>query len=613
MYNTSYRQEQLDIDTQLFRFASLNPLTIAGRERIRHNLLFALGGKYQWLQDDLETLRDRGQLPITCNITSSFIKSLSGVEIQSRFRAAVRSDSGKEEEKALTAALTQVLFNFQEHESVPHKGSLKFRDGLNCGIGWSHIYKDDMRYRYERINPYNILPDPDDLSDQFTEMKFVCRKMFLAPDYIKKTWKRSAADIDLSDSNLYSGLLTPEMIDRSSPAGFSLYPSGGNNSRYLVVEVQKKIEEKAYSGIDRKGYYFEVFDEDTALKIADSKNNVKEINATRIMQSKLLGRHLLEHSPVGCDIPNRKEFDFIPWVFERGFDGEFYGLQDDMHSMARDCNARITKAVYALNSSKLIYEGEDLEEGKTKFQIQQELKRLDSVIVLPKDSNYQIISNANLSEQQISIAREYWQFFLQRATGITDDSRGIETNASSGVAQKVRQVNSVKNNIFAFDSFAEMKKREAEHVLNLIQSSYDTNLFTQILSSEGNETMILNRTVETDDGEEIINDISNIPMSIYIEEVPEYRSSFEERQQNLKIFLASPNAKDFIFSPTLMEETGLFRGSEAEKVSEEMLRSLQQRMMMEQGGSPSMPQNSQQITPQQQLGMSPNDLINGEV
>lgn len=614
MYSPSYRQEHLDIDRNIFRLASLHSSTIGSREAIRHDLLFYEGGENQWIRDDLETLKDRGQLPITCNITASIIDSLSGVEIQSRFRAAVRSDSGKDNEEEYTKYVTQILYNIQEHQSIPYKGSLKFRDGLNCGIGWSNIYKENMGYRYEWVNPYNIIPDPDDLSPQYTEMKFVCRKWYLAPDVIKKTWKKATADVDLGSPDLYAGLISPELMDRSSPSGYSFYPSGGNNSRYLVVEVQKKVEERAYSGIDRKGYYFEVFDEDIALKIAESKSSVDEIKATRILRSMILGNTLLELSPLDPDIPNQKEFSYIPWVWGRGFEtGIPYGLQKRMHSMARDCNARVTKAVYALNSSRVVFESNEFDDRR-KEDIQKELRRLDSVVVLPKDSKYQIISNANLSEQQIGIAESFSSFFMQRMTGITDDSRGIQTNASSGIAQHIRQVNSVKNNVPFFDSFAQMKKREAEHLLSLIQSSYDTNLFSQILSSEGNDFMILNRTIETDDGEEIINDISNVPMSIYIEEVPDYRSSFEERKNNLEIFLGNPGAKDFVFSPTLMKEMGLFRGSAANDVADEMLQSMQQRAMMEQGGNPmAQPTPQNPPSPSQPTAISPYDLTNGGI
>ena len=77
---------------------------------------------------------------------------------------------------------------------------------------------------------------------------------------------------------------------------------------------------------------------------------------------------------------------------------------------------------------------------------------------MPKDSKFQFSSNAQLGEEQLKIVELYLKL-IQRVTGIHDEMLGIQTNATSGVAQNMRQVNSVRNNVFAFDNFSQMKKR----------------------------------------------------------------------------------------------------------------------------------------------------------
>jgi hypothetical protein len=86
-------------------------------------------------------LYEREQLPITANICKGYVDALSGVEIQSRYRTACRSDSHREQGDKLAEALTHWLFYIQEHQDLPYKGSLKFRGSLICGIGGSQLCK----------------------------------------------------------------------------------------------------------------------------------------------------------------------------------------------------------------------------------------------------------------------------------------------------------------------------------------------------------------------------------------------------------------------------------------------------------------------------------------
>ena len=131
--------------------------------------------------------------------------------------------------------------------------------------------------------------------------------------------------------------------------------------------------------------------------------------------------------------------------------------------------------------------------GRDIESIRKELKTADSVILLPKDSKFQVSSNAQLGEEQLKIVDLYLNL-IQRVTGIYDEMLGIQTNATSGVAQNIRQVNSVRNNVFAFDNFSQMKKREARFLLNMIQAGGDMNLAVELLSQEERTSIILNLT-----------------------------------------------------------------------------------------------------------------------
>ena len=578
------RQKALDAGQRAWRTINAHPNTIA----FRKNCIEAYGfydGTAQWTADDLITLIERGQLPITVNIIQGFIDALSGVEIQSRYRVACRSDSGREDDTKLADALTHFLYNIQQRENIPHKGSLKFRDMLICGIGWSSFYREEGAYRCDYVHPFNVMPDPDDLSPQLTEMKHMGRKRWMRPEYIKKHWPRVAQHIDFSDPELCEGMLSAEGQDRNFDFTDVMTSTGLNQNRLLVCEIQRKIPHKAYTGIDASGHSFETFDLEKAEEIANTPRDIEQVESSRIMRTLFLGNYLLEHAPLEPNIPNSKDFSYIPCVWKRQFKkadtaGVPYGLLNSVQDIQRDCNARITKALYLINSSQVIFEGNAMP-GKDIEAIRQELKKADSVIVLPQGSKFQMTSNASLGEEQLKVVQVYLDL-MKRITGINDEMLGIQTNATSGVAQKIRQVNSVRNNVFAFDNFSTMKEREAWSLMAMIQSSFDPNIAVQILTEEETKTMILNLTREINGKPQVLNDVRTLPLSLYVEEVPDFRSSFEEQKAMFETLLGNAHAHWLMLSPELLRRLGV---RDPERIAQEMRKALQEKAMMEGGGA----------------------------
>ena len=591
------RQKALTTAQEYFRAANLHPSAVEFRNKCINDYGF-YDGTGQWQNADLQKLQERCQLPITVNICKGFIDNLSGVEIQSRYRTACRNDSHNIQDDKLAEALTHLLFYIQEHEELPYKGSLKFRDSLICGIGWSYLYKEDGEIFYDYVHPFNIIPDPDDLTPQYTAMKYVCRKRWMDPRMVKARWPKTASDIEVNqDSSYYEGIFSPELMDRNSAyTDYSNY-NGTNQNRVLVVEVQYKVPHKVYQGIDHQGRSFKTFKLETAEELVESTKDkdIAESQGERIMRTLFLDNILLEHAPLDATFPDQHDFSYIPIVFQRRFKtGVAYGLLESMKDIQRDCNVRVTKSVYAINSARVIFEGNSVP-GSDVEKIRQELKAIDSVIVLPKDSKFQISSNAQIGEEQIKIVELYLNL-MQRVTGIYDEMLGVQTNATSGIAQNIRQVNSVRNNVFAFDNFSQMKKREAHFILNIIQTSGAMNLAVEILTPEERQVMILNLVREINGKPMVFNDIRTLPISLYIEEVPDYQSSFAEQKATFESLLSNAHAQWLMLSPELLRRMGV---RNPEQIAQEMQQAMQQKTLMEQGvagRSPPIQPESQQFS-----------------
>lgn len=595
------KQEALDLAQHYFKQGNFHPSYIEGRKRqIRDKAIY--DGSGQWREEDISALKEIGQLPLTVNVTQGFINAISGIELQTRHRIACRSPD--EENDDLALAMTHVLYNFQTQEKVPFKGTRKFRDAMVCGISWSNIYNENNRQYYEHVNPLNMVPDSDDLSPQLEEMKYVCRKRWMWPDRVLKIWPKAKEMIDFSSPNLVDGLYSPEIDDRSSNFT-SINNYSGDQSKVMVVEVQYKKPKKAYSGIDKNGNYFETFDEDRAEDFLDPSNKITEVDSHRIMRTLFLDNCLLEHAPLNPDLPSLDDFTYIPFVWNReDRTGIFYGVVNDVKDIQYDLNVRVTKSIYLINSSKTTIEG-TLGPGQNAETIRKELKRRDSVIVVPTGTKIQVESNAPLGEEQFKIIEQHLKL-MQRVTGVNDEMLGIETNASSAVSQNVRQMSSMRKNMFAFDNFTYMKLREGKFLLSLIQGLGLENMYVKVLNEEDQASFILNLTKEYNGEKYIFNDVRTLPFDLYIEEVPDYQSSFEEQRENLQALLGNANAAMILQSPYMLKMMG-FR--DAEKVASEIRNAMQERAMMEQGAQPRQSQAGNSMMPQQGSAMSPESLL----
>jgi hypothetical protein len=593
------KQKTLDTIQALWKRANLHPSKMEWTPEIIEAFGF-YDNSGQWALTDLETVTGRGQVPLTVNLIQSRLDALSGVEIQSRFRTAVQDASGSLDKERLAHALTSWLYFIQKDQRIPHKGSLKFKDMLICGAGWSNSYQENGSFIYDYVSPFNILPDMDDLSPQFDNMKYVCRKRWLEPDVVKKLWPKVSSYIDFSDPNLNNTVCSPEIMDRNNSFTDIGNYSGYSQSRVLVCEVQYKQPRKAYSGLDINGFYFETFDEEKAEQLAESSQDIEVIDSNQIIRSLFLDNYLLETAPLNPNIPGLKDFSYIPCIWKRrASTGVPYGLLDGMKDIQRDSNVRLTKALYLANSSKLFITG-SLPSGQSAQDIEQKLKRPDSVIVLPPETTFDLKSNDPLSDAQLKMLDRY-ELLMNRVTGIHDDMMGIQTNASSGVAQRQRQINSVRNNVFAFDNFADMKERESRFMLSMFQGGGFENIQSQVVTEDQKETIILNLSREINGKKVIFNDVRTLPISLDVEEVPDFKNSMEENREALENLLSNPNAMLIMQSPSLMRRLGI---RDYEKLSQEMQETMAKQMQSQEGGSPVSPRVAPQAPEQQNLAYS---------
>jgi hypothetical protein len=548
------RQKALDEAKKLFFSAAGNLLYQKWRETAIASFDF-YDGTGQYHPEILARLHERNQAPIVVNKVRSMVNQASGIEINTRGKIAFRPQSNSEEEEKLTKGMTHYAFAVQKLQDFSFKGSLRCRDALICGLGWSNmdILKEEINYNY--VHPLNVIFDADDFTPQLSKMRHLIHMHFFSPEEIKTIWSKFSKQIDAIsnfDPNSF-GNFTPEFFNRRTALIPSSTSGSNNSSKLLVNEVFKKEKRKYYCGVDKNGYYFETFEEEDAEKLADKKSEITEEEGTQIIRTVFCNDILLEYGPIFPNVPNRADFPLIPCVWlRRTADAVPVGWMEDIKDLQRELNYRKLKEIMTLNSVRAVVDM-DAFGGMSADEIREELSRTDTVLFKSGPGQVDIIPNIDISNAMIK-ASERIDHELQQVSGMYSDALGEATNAQSGVAIKRRQVASSKNLAFGFDAFTHVKEREGRVMIDLMQGSALENILVNVvMDDDEKETYIMNLVRDVDGKQHVFNDIRTLPVDIYIEIVPDYDSSFEEQRDTLETLLANPQAPLILQNPPLLK------------------------------------------------------------
>jgi hypothetical protein len=562
---TDKQKRALEKAKSIVRYASSHPSIMKFMDNMK--LYYRFNDGDQWEQHDIDELLTRGQRPVTINFINSMVNALCGVEIQTRYKVSIRSHfSGSDEDNTINETVKYLSHYFQyiqDYQDGAFKYSTQFKDAVICGLGWISVFKDEFEgYIVDRVHPNDILFDPDDLTPQMTNQKFVARKIYVDREYACNRWdclKEYYSEYGYDE--LYGGQ-SSAILDRSSSSAFQNTSNSG--SQLELIEVQYREPANVYRGYDSDGKFFETFDKKEALEISKEEDIEINKNGSRIIRVLYTDSLLLEFGPLRPSIPSTKDFSYIPCVMMRKFDdGVPYGLVHLMMDPQREINARHAKALYLAGSKSVIadsnaFVGRDIE------QIRKEIKRSDSVFIKTPNSDFRIVENNPLAETQMRFLEKNEQN-IQSVSGIHSDFLGAQTNAQSGVAIRQRQVQSVRNHIYAFDALRYSKKRFGEHLLKMIQGSGDENMLAQILTEDENSIMIINRTYTVDGKKKMYNDIRYLPISLYIEDVPDAYAFQDEQKASFESIASHPMASIILKSPELMK---LFMIKDGAKIAE---------------------------------------------
>ena len=557
---TTPKDEVLHHVTKMWRRGINHYSYVKWREEcIKANSLYN-GGDAHWHVNDLKSLKDEGSVPITINVAGGFVDTMSGVEAQSHYRLTARVDEQGQESRDLGRALTQFLLIWQENQNVLDHDSIKLKDALISGLGWSQVYVENGVIRYERVEPLEMIFDADDISPQMTDQDFIGRMHWMHPDEIKLHWKNKVAKLNLDDyesdnSYVSGGLMGSALSNLSS----SVAPDAGIRKAFgkrLVCELQYKVPALAYQGIAKNGRHFTTFDIDVAERVVKRRADLEEFPSKRILRTIFFQDTVLNHAFLMPSYPEQEDYAYIPFVWKRrSSDGVPEGIIEPVRGVQMAINAQFTSSVNSINANRVFISGNvaDFTEAYTKPEdLEQHILRKKSVTLLPEGVQTQFMSGLSLGREQMAFVHESIEL-MKRIIGIYDDMRGGNTAHSSGVAEQIRVSNSLRTHAFMFDRFASMKRRAATQALKLFQALCPENIRLRGIDKHF-EPVYVNLMNEKLNGEvEILNDINFLPFTLYLEEVPNFKSSLNQRKEELISLLNNPHANILVMNPRFLD------------------------------------------------------------
>ncbi|KQV27859.1 hypothetical protein ASC97_05710 [Rhizobium sp. Root1203] len=449
----------------------------------------------QWSEDDAQTLRDRGQVPLVFNVTATTVDWVIGTEKNARTDFSVlprRKEDGKPAEKK-----TELLKYLSDVNREPFEVSRAFADGAKVGIGWMEDgWQGDeegepIYARYE--NWRNMLWDSTATQLDIEDGRYVGRSKWVDLDVAIATFpkrkamlKRSVDDADnFAMLDAYGDYPMDQIELENQGRGDSGYTSdrvtGYRRNRLRIFELwfRMPVETERMRGGVFSGEIFDEFSPGHADEVENGEAEVvkKVMMRTYVALFTSAGMLWLSPSPY-----RHNKYPFTPiWYKRRGRDGMPYGLVRNVRDIQTDINKRASKALHILSSNKIIMEDGAVDDVT---ELAEEAARPDAVFVVASGKRFELNADRELSQWHLELMSRNIQM-LQQVGGVTDENLGRSTNAVSGVAIEARQAQGQLATSGLFDNHRLAQQIRGEKKLSLTEQFMDQKKQFRITNKRG--------------------------------------------------------------------------------------------------------------------------------
>ena len=476
----------------------------------------------QWDPEDAATLQDRGQMPLVYNEIAPMVDWLIGTERRARVDWKVFPRTEDDVEMADTK--TKVLKYVSDINRVPFTRSRSFADAIKVGVGWlddgvrDDPTQDIIFSKYEDWR--NVLWDSAGSYDlDLGDARYLFRWRWVDEDIgalmfpeRKEQIRQAIHDIgnmeriDQDDvSGFYDANKDPQKTGTIICAGtYAMQDVRRARVKLIECQYRKPTAVKIVADGPLKGQF--VHQHDFAMQQALSQHG------SSIIEKVMMRTHFAVFTEanmisMGASIYRHNRYTLTPiWCYRRGKDRLPYGAIRRVRDIQQDLNKRASKALFLMNTNQIIADEGAVDDWNI---LRDEADRPDGMIVKKAGKELLIRRDSEMASGQIEMMT-LAQSTIQRASGISNENLGRQTNATSGIAIQSRQLQGSVVTTEPFDNLRLAVQVQGEKQLSLTEQFYTEEKVIRLTGARGTVEWVRINTPELqpDGSTRYLNDIT---------------------------------------------------------------------------------------------------------
>lgn len=438
----------------------------------------------QFTDDELQEYEARNQTPRVFNEIKPTVDWLLGGERRVRTDWAIlprtEDDSEASIRKSKLAKYIDDINNARWHRSEAYSDMTKNGEGwiaieyLPNQDGEFQIMLQHEHWRY-------MLADSKSRRRDMTDMQYLWRvKVIDLNTLINHFPDKKSELINLSDD---MSVLEDELLDEAlvsvdpsdknrqiRTGSLSFTQSAGDRDGVKVWEMWYKQSEKVKllrgegsfnnQPYDEKNQDHQVLTQHYGFQVAEVTR--QQMYCAMYTDDTVLYR---QKSPY-----KHNRFPFVRrYAYLKDREGTPYGVIRSVRDPQSDLNIRRNKALHMLSSVRVLMEKGAVED---KNALAEEIARWDAIIEYEFGKKLEIQEGSDRANQQLNVG-EQDSAYIRQISGVTGENRGMDTNATSGIAIQARQEQGTVISTVLTDMHSLGRKLEGELVLSLIEQFYD--------------------------------------------------------------------------------------------------------------------------------------------
>lgn len=475
----------------------------------------------QWDPEDAATLKDRGQMPLVYNEVAPMVDWLIGTERRARVDWKVFPRT--EDDVDMADTKTKVLKYVSDINRVPFTRSRAFADTVKVGVGWlddgvrDDPTQDIIYSKYEDWR--NVLWDSSAYELDLSDGRYVFRwrwvdediALMMFPDRKEQIHAacNDSGNRDYNDDDgatgFYDANIDPEKSGRLVAAGsYSRHDVRRPQIKLIECQYRKPTPVKIVADGPLKGQF--VHEQDLAMK------HTLMQHGSSVIEKVMMRTHFAVFTEasmisMGASIYRHNRYSLTPiWCYRRGKDRLPYGAIRRVRDIQQDLNKRASKALFLMNTNQVIADEGAVDDWNT---LRDEVDRPDGMIVKKAGKSIEIRRDSEMASGQINMMT-LAQTTIQRASGISNENLGRQTNATSGLAIQARQLQGSVVTTEPFDNLRLAVQVQGEKQLSLTEQFYTDEKVVRLTGARGAVEWVKINTPELqpDGSTRYLNDIT---------------------------------------------------------------------------------------------------------